>query len=197
MLLTACSARKAEDITGIWALEAQDTQVQAQALLLDVEAYTEELALADLDSLKYVKVAEFCEDGTYQFRIDAQGTKACVRSFFDGYFQALYEGRATLNEAYNMTFDEMTREEFLQFYADIYEKENYQVLLDDFAETAYDYEGLSVPTRGTYKVTGGLVRCTKDGAGEASTLKAERSGENGEYLILTYSDGEEIYTRVN
>ena len=196
VLLPACSSLESADLTGVWALEALDTEVQAKALLLDVEAYTEELALVELTGLKYVKVVEFHEDGTYLFRIDGEGTKACVRSFYDGYFNALYEGRTTLNEVYNMTFDEMTREEFLQFYADLYEKENYQVLLDDFAETAYNYESMSVPTEGTYKVMGDLVRCTKNGESEASAMKAQISGENSEYLTLIYSDGEEVYTRV-
>ena len=195
-LLAACSGLKADSPVGIWMTEEPDSVEQAEALLVNVDAYQEEMALADLGSLKYAKVAEFREDGTYLFRIDTDGTKACVRSFFDDYFNDLYEGRTTLNEVYEMTFDEMTREEFLQFYAELYEKENYQVLLDDISNGAYKYESLSIPVEGTFKVKGDLICCTENGESEASNIKMQLSGENKDCLTLIYSDGTEVYTRV-
>ena len=195
-LLTACSGMKVEDVAGTWKMEASDTALQAEALLRDVDAYEEELALADLNSLKYVKVAEFREDGTYQFRVDAQGTKDCVRSFFEGYFRALYIGRSTLNEAYNTTFDDMTEEEFRQFYAQLYAVESFSALVDALTETAYDYQSLEKPMeKGTFTLRGDLIRCTIEGKSESSAIKAVLLGENAEQLKLTYSDGEEVYTR--
>lgn len=195
-LLTACSGMKTEDLVGVWKLEAPDTAVQAEALLRDVDAYNEELALTDLNSLKYVKVAQFSEDGTYQFRVDAQGTKDCVRSFFEGYFCALYEGRVTLNEVYGTTFDDMTEEEFRQFYAQLYGTESFAALLDSLTETAYDYQSLEKPMeKGTFTVRANVIQCTVDGKSEPSVIKAALTGENGEQLKLTYADGEEVYTR--
>ena len=62
LALTGCSGLKMEEVVGVWETKLPDTEVQAEALLLNVEAYEEEIALADLTSLEYVKVAEFRED---------------------------------------------------------------------------------------------------------------------------------------
>ena len=196
MSLTACFGLKTEDVAGIWETVLPDTEVQAEELLLNVEAYEEEIALADLSSLTYVKAAEFREDGTYEFRVAAEGTKACVHSFYADYFANLYEGRTTLNEAYGVSFDEMTEEEFRQFYVELYEFVTYDEMLDHFAEIAYNYESLETPLEeGTYTLKGDRIRCTATGEYDSGDIKAMVTGDNDEHLVLTYSDGVENYDR--
>lgn len=196
LALTGCSGLKMEDVVGVWETTLPDTEVQAEALLLNVEAYEEEIALADLTSLEYVKVAEFREDELYEFRVDAEGTKVCVRSFFEGYFDALYQGRTTLNEAYGTTFDEMTEEEFKQFYVDLYGCESFDAMLDIFTENAYDYVALEEPLdKGIFSLKGDRIDCVSLGDGESGDIEVVISGDNGEHMMLTYSDGVENYDR--
>ena len=196
LALTGCFGLKMEEVVGVWETKLPDTEVQAEALLLNVEAYEEEIALADLSSLEYVKVAEFREDKMYEFRVDAEGTKVCVRSFFESYFDALYEGRTTLNEAYGITFDEMTEEEFKQFYVDMYGCESFDSMLDIFTENAYDYVALEEPLdEGIFSLKGDRIDCVSLGDGESGEIEVVISGENGERMMLTYSDGVENYDR--
>lgn len=194
-MLTGCSDIKMEELAGTWVTVKADTQEEAMGLLENIEAYEEEIALTDLDSLEYVKVVGFNEDGTYYFGYDVEGTMACVRDFYDRYFKALYEGRTALNEAYGETFDEMSEGEFRQFYADLYGYVDYIEMLDTFAEIAYDYEALEEPLEtGRFTIDGDDLMCTIDGEYEAESLGA--AVEEG-VLTLTYSDGVEVYSRAN
>lgn len=193
-LLTGCSSIKMEDLNGTWVTVKEDTEEEAMGLLENIEAYEEEIALADLNSLEYVKVVGF-DDGDYYFGYDVEGTMACVRDFYDRYFEALYEGRTTLNEAYGTTFDDMSESEFRQFYAELYGYVDYIEMLDHFAEIAYDYEGLEEPYEtGVFEIDGDDLMCTITGEYEAEALGVEL--EEGT-LTLIFADATEVYTRAD
>ena len=182
-----------EDVLGTWTTVKPDTQDEAMALLENVEAYEEEIALADLDCLEYVKVVEFHEDGTYCFRYDVEGTMACVREYYDTYFNALYEGRSTLEEAYGEDFVSMSQAEFRQYYAELYGYTDYIEMLDEFAQIAYDYASLEEPYEtGSYSVEGDQILTTISGEYTEEAMGAEL--EEG-VLTLTYIDGVEVYTK--
>ena len=194
-LLAGCSlfGLSKEDVLGTWKTVKADTQEEAMGLLENIEAYEEEIALADLDCLEYVKIVEFHDDGTYCFRYDVDGTKACVRDFYDTYFNALFEGRATLEEAYGEDFVSMTQAEFRQYFATIYGYTDYIEMLDDFAQIAYDYEALEEPMEtGTYSVEGDQILTTVSGEYKEEAMGAKL--EDG-VLTLTYVDGVEVYTK--
>ena len=194
-LLAGCSlfGLSKEDVLGTWKTVKADTQEEAMGLLENIEAYEEEIALADLDCLEYVKVVEFHEDGTYCFRCDVEGTKACVREYYDTYFNALFEGRATLEEAYSEDFVSMSQAEFRQYFAGIYGFTDYIEMLDNFAELAYDYEALEEPMEtGTYDVEGDQILTTVSGEYKEEAMGAKL--EDG-VLTLTYIDDVEVYTK--
>lgn len=194
LLGSLLSGLKIEDLEGTWVAVVADTREEASALLENIEAYEEEIALADLDSLQYVKVVHFDSDKTYYFGYDVEATKACVRDFYDRYFDALYEGRTTLNEAYGEVFDGMNRVDFQQYYAEIYGYDDYDKMLDTFAESAYNYESLEEPMEtGTFRISGGDILCTITGSSLEEELGV--SLEDG-ILTLIYVDGIEAYTRV-
>ena len=194
-LLAGCSlfGLSKEDVLGTWKTVKADTQEEAMGLLENIEAYEEEIALADLDSLEYVKVVEFHEDGTYCFRYDVEGTKACVREYYDTYFNALFEGRATLEEAYSEDFVSMSQAEFRQYFASLYGYTDYIEMLDDFAQIAYDYAALEEPYEtGSYSVEGDQILTTISGEYTEEAMGAAL--EDG-VLTLTYIDGTEVYTK--
>ena len=198
-MLTGCFGIKMEDLAGVWHMEVQDSAEQARELLDSIEAYEEEIALADLNSLKYVKVVEFHEDKTYCYYADAEGTKDFVREFYEGYFAALYEGRAALSEAYGgEDFVSMDEAAFQQYYADLYGYATYTELVDAFTENAYDYAALEEPSEtGTFTISGDMIKCTETGNSFDEGMEAMIYGDNNEHLTLTYSNGTENYIRVD
>lgn len=197
LALTACAGIKPEQLSGVWHTSMQDTPEQARALLENMDAYEEEIALAELDSLLYVKELRFGEDGSYSYRIDVEGTRAFVRSFYDGYFAALFENREALNEVYGQSFETMEEAEFRQFYAQLYGSGSYEALLDTLVENAYNYDTLEEPSEtGTFVISGTLIACTPTAETAAAGMEAEFLDEEGKQLKLIYANGEEVYTRV-
>lgn len=195
-LLAGCAPGQGiamEDLSGTWRTVMPDTREEAMRLLEYIDAYDEEIALADLDSLQYVKYVSFDVDGTYSFGCDVEGTKACVRDFYDRYFDALYEGRTTLNESYSQVFDDMTQEDFRQFLVQVYGRTDYEEMLDAFTQGACDYEILEAPFEtGRFELSGKRIVCTVDGESDPEYLDAAL--EAG-VLTLGYIDGVEVYTK--
>lgn len=184
---------KIDALAGSWTMVTDDTESQALILLENIDFYEEEIALVDMTALDYVKRVEFTTGMTYRFVVDADGTKTCVREFFEGVFNSLYENRAALNEVYGMEFDPMTREQFEQFYADLYEYADFTAMLDEFAGNAYDYEAFDEPLEtGTYTIVGDQIMCTMTGDSRAESLGY---GISGDRLTLTYSNDVEVYTK--
>ena len=195
--LSGCesTADKVEALSGTWTLVAQDSRDQAVSLLENIEAYEEEIALADLESLYYVQTAVFTQDLAYSFGYDAEATRQCVYEFYDGYFAALYAGRTSLNASYDYSFDELSQEEFLQFYADLYGYATYEELLVSITDKAYNYDSLAEPWEtGTYTIKGDDIMCTITGADYAESLGYQIEGNR---LTLTFSNLVEVYTKSN
>lgn len=195
-LLAGCSLLggiSEEDLAGTWVTVKADTQEEAMGLLENIDAYEEEIALADLNCLEYVKNVEFHLDGSYCFRYDVEGTMACVREYYDTYFNALYDGRVTLEDAYGEDFEAMTQAEFRQYFAALYGYTDYIEMLDDFSQIAYDYAALEEPYEiGTYRIDGDNILCTITGQYSEESMGAEL--EEG-VLTLTFSDAVETYTK--
>jgi len=189
------SAKKMDILDGSYSAILPDSEEEAMSLMEYIEAYEEEIALADLTSLEYAKLAVFTDDGYYSFGYDVEGTKACVRQFLDRYFNALYLGRTTLNSAYGTTFDDMTWDEFSQFFAELYSAENYDALLDSLASGAYDYDGMEEPWEtGTYSIRQGRIYCIIEGETEEEFIDYKLEGDA---LTLEYSDATQHFTRID
>ena len=186
-------ADKIAVLAGTWTMVGQDSEEEAKELLENIDLYEEEIAMADLTTLTYKQNVVFTAEKTYHFVYDVEGTIACVREFFVETFAALYEGRATLNEVYGQEFDQMTEAEFQQFYADLYSAENFETLMDQMAEGAYNYEKMAEPWEtGTYSIKGDDIMCTITGETQAEALGYSIDNEE---LTLTYSDAVVVYTR--
>lgn len=198
--LCGCSAllggNKYEKLSGTWRATIQDSPDEARRFLEAIDAYEEEIAAADLYSLKYVKTVTFTEGKTYYYTFDTPGTIACVREFLDGYFHDLYEVRTTLNNAYGMDFTDMSQYDFFAFYADLYGYTYYEELLDDLSANIYHYDELEADGNetGTYTIDGKHIMCTITGTTKAEGMEYKIDGNT---LTLTYVNGTEVYTRVN
>lgn len=195
VLESVLGGNKYEKLSGTWHAVITDSPEEARGFLEAIDAYEEEIAAADLYSLKYAKTVQFTQDKNYSYAFDTQETIACVREFLDGYFNDLYDARATLNAAYGEDFTNMSKYDFFAFYAELYGYSYYEEMLDDMSATIYDYEELEELGReiGSYTIEGNYIVCTI--AGTTTPEKMEYSLE-GDTLTLTYVDAVEVYQRV-
>ena len=195
VLFCGCESeeKKVASLAGTWYLTISDTETTAQALLENVDFYPEEIACVDLTTLTSVKTVKFTEEKTYSFDYDADSTRTCTRAFFEAAFDAMYENRASLGQLYDVDFEPTSKEEFRQFYADLYSTADYSGLLDALADNGYDFEELAKPwEEGTYSIKGNIIAMTIVGESAADTLKYSIENDT---LTLTYADGVEVYSR--
>lgn len=194
-MLAGCQSneeRKAQ-LVGTWKMEIPDTE-NPQALLDLLALLAEEIELVDMAELTDTLCVEFNMDGTYRFYYDIQASKDSVRAFYEDIFMDLYEGRSSLNAAYEMEFDAMSQEEFMQFQASIYEVESMEQLLDDLTEGYFDYDALNANMEsGTYTINGTKIFCDAEGTDSDGNVKYSIEGDQ---LTLIYIDTTQVFTKV-
>lgn len=195
VLLTGCGGGvSAEDLAGEWIMTVTSNEDDVIYLMDSMDLYEEERAFVDMSSMNDVLIATFGADGSYSFVYEVEANKACVRAFYEGVITALFDNRAELTALYGEEVADMTREEFDQFYAEIYGMTDMATLVDELVEYAYDYEALAEPIEvGTFKIVGSNLMCEPTDGNEAGSIGFKLDGDT---LTLTYSDGEEVYTRV-
>lgn len=195
LFCSGCSTtrKKAEEIAGTWSATQPDTRDWAKNLLEAMEAYDEELALAELDSLRYALQISFDEEMNYSFQYDAEGTAVCVKQFLRGYFDNLFEGRETLEEAYGMDFADMTQEEFDLFYANLYGYDDMDALIEEFSQDVFDDSAMTeVWKSGTYTIVKDRILLTAEG--EENPEQITYSVTENE-LTLAFADETVVCTR--
>lgn len=184
---------KIDAVSGYWVATLPESEDLTLQILENMDMYEEEIALIDTGALCFVQTLTLNADGTYSYSLDVDGTKACVKEFFEKAFDALYEDRTQLNQVYETEFDEVTREEFDAFYAGLYELDTLDDVIANFADIAYNYEDFGVYEDGTFTIRGKFIvmTCEESGTGNLGyTL-------DGDSLELVYSDGTENYIRGN
>lgn len=200
-LLAGCMSQEKLDETvhnalrGTWKTEVPCSDETTQALLENIDLYDEEIALLEIAGPKLVKIAAF-EDGTYRFDIDANAVRENVRAFYANAFAVLYENRTELNELYEQTFDDMSQTDFEAYYAELYGYEDVAAMLDDFADNAFDYEAMAVIETGVYTAKAKDVIYCIPNESDASEGTLQFS-LGGDALNLRFSDGDEVYKRIN
>ena len=147
-------------------------------VFVHMDLYEEEIALMDPAGIGYVETITFRPDGTYTISCDTAASTALAEEYYRNAMEAFYENRETLGNCYGVSFSIMTRENFFQFYSQLYGVEDYEALIDMFTETTVDPEYLSEgEENGTYRVTPRRIYCTIEGEEEA------------QYVPYTLEDG--------
>lgn len=194
MINEATMGSKIDELAGVWHC-MEDGQEEVTPLLELVDFYEEEIALVGELSMNFVKEVEFTQERTYRFSYDVDKTKAQVRAMYSAAMDALYENRASLTGLYGEEIAGASKEDFLQFYAELYGMESYDALLTSFTDNAYDYDKLGEDYEtGTYTIEGDDIMCTITGESQAESLGYKIEGDN---LTLTYADMVENHTRAN
>lgn len=180
-------------LCGVWEMEVEVPREDAQTILENNDFYDEEIRLADLGSLYYTQTVTFREDGTYRFGVDTEAFRAQTAEFFRGVFQNMFANRESLNEVYGETFQEMDEAQFQQYYAAIYEMEDFETLISQLTENALDFGSLEEFESGNFEVKNGKIDFVTSSIDEEGVADYTIDGDK---LTITYVDGVEEYTRV-
>lgn len=192
-----CGCQKAEEkmemLSGTWFMVIPGAQEQVSVLLEPLELYPEELALLDLAAPSQVRYVCFEADGSYRFGYDAGKTVAKVRDFYEEVFETLYDNRSSLEEAYRLELEGMTREEFNQFLADVYNADDFGALLNRLVEQGCNAAALQKPLeQGTYTISFSSVVLTAAGQTESRSLHYLLDSSS---LTLTEGDVQNVYMK--
>lgn len=180
-------------LCGVWEMEVEVPREDAQTILENNDFYDEEIRLADLGSLYYTQTVTFREDGTYRFGVDTEAFRAQTAEFFRGVFQNMFANRESLNEVYGETFQEMDEAQFQQYYAAIYEMEDFETLISQLTENALDFGSLEEFESGNFEVKNGKIDFVTSSIDDEGVADYTIDGDK---LTITYVDGVEEYTRV-
>ena len=189
---------KMNALCGTWYRVDNCSEDLAKSVLENMDLYEAEIACADLKSMKLLYVATFNMDGTYSFATDTTKSVEYVRQYLASVFDAMYENRASLNASYAdyaVDFAPMSKEEFQQFYADLYQETDFATFLDNRAADAF-YYGDPYET-GKFYIKDNAMMMTED-PDEGELPKGEESLPytiDGISLTLRYSDATHIYSR--
>ena len=193
--LCGCGGPDLEPMYGTWTLvEYMDEDVVVTALEA-LDFYESEIAIAEKSGFGIVKHATFSEDGSYSLSYDYDTTYAMMLMYFDQLLNDLYDNRDQLTLDYGETIMDMSKEEFLQAYAELFGLGSYEDLLVLYADNCMDYSVLEDASEvGTFEPgdADDEILCKVDGIGEAEIL---RFTVDGDVLTLIYSDGTEVYNR--
>lgn len=194
-VLCGCSnnEERIAEIAGTWESIDYFTGSSVEQLLYDMDLYEEEVALLDTSTMRIVDVIVFNTDGTYTITSDVDKTLAAVEQYYRDAFNTFYTNRAQLESCYDEDLESMTIEEFQQFYADLYGREDFDALIAMFVNSTTDEEHLtSDEENGTFRMTSSRIYFSINGTQEEEYVTYSLSGN---VLALNFSDGINTYNR--
>ena len=198
MMVGLCACESEADlllkVNGSWSVKMEETQETYDNLMESIELYEAELAAIDT-TLYTVKTATFNADKTYVLEEKAEDVQECLREFFQGAFADLYEKRETLKDCYEQDISILSEEEFYQFYANLYSKEDFDALIEHFATKLYNYDNFEPIDEGTYTISSTRITLQSDDAFNSDDGYVTYSVD-GDTLTLTWSNDVEVYTKV-
>lgn len=192
-----CGCQSTEEkyaaLSGTWIMYEQDSEEQVMVLLESIDLYEEEIALVDMNSLRYAWTFEFDTAGNIRQCQPVEENKALVREFYTGMFDDFFENRASLDGVYETELSAMSREEFEQFYAELYTFSSFEELMDQLVENAYYYDEWEDLRRGTFTFKGNNIVVNDTVENDTYNIGYKIEGNT---LTLSYIDGVEVYTKV-
>lgn len=166
----------------------------AESILLKNDFYPEEVVFAELTELYVPKFVEFHSDKTYTYYYDADGYRDNIETFFRQFFDNMYVNRTALTGLYDADFTHMSQAEFEAYYATLYGENSFDDLIRTLSYGCWDYEALANDVEtGTFTVNDNKIIYTQAGTTLKEHVTYKKSGDT---LTLTYSDGEEIYSKI-
>ncbi len=190
--LAGCSLLPGNPLVGAWVCRTEESAEYTRELLESFDLYEEEIALIQTP-LYTVKHLTLNRDKTYSYATRQETEVACLREFIYAIFDEMYAGRASLSDCYEWDMSGLSKEEFLQFYASLYETTDFDALVTLWIENSGtaigEYE------TGTYQIRFGKIHMnmadSEEGDGYVTYLL------EGDTLTLTYSNSVEVYTRAS
>ena len=198
-LLAGCSGGEKVTITnfvGEWENKYEMSEGEVPEMLTYFGFSDEEQKFIDEKLFYLVQIFAVSEDGSYRFFISGERSLAALREGFSNVLRALYDKRQYLTDLYGEDVLEMDFDKFCEGYAWIYEMDSVDEYLDAVTDEMKEFYSLDEDLeleRGTMTVEKDRLAMTVEGESQAERL-GYTFGEQS--LLLTYADGEELYSRV-
>lgn len=193
--LSGCesSEKQAQKIVGVWVIPVEAEESLRRQQLESIGMTYVELSVLEHLSFSYEMFHAFNADGTYRLAIDSDSMHSAMKVFYNEVFDVLYDNLTVLEEAYDISFNGASREEFRQYYAEALDFTDYTEMIDYLVDNCFDYTALGADIAyGTYSVKGKRI-IMEDEIGDRSG-EVEYSLE-GNTLTLYFTDGTEVYTK--
>lgn len=187
------ASRKIEKLAGTYMTMETIEADMVERMLANRDFYPEEIALIDLNSQTVPCYKEFRDNKTYVTYYDIDAFRSSVETFFRNAFDRMYEGRSSLASLYDVDIVAMTKAEFQNYYASLYNQPSFAELITVLASDAYNYDELTQDT-GTFSIEDDRIICNIVNPFSTTVMRYELSGNT---LTLYYSDAMEIYNRVS
>ncbi|MBR5381465.1 MAG: hypothetical protein IK136_02475 [Oscillospiraceae bacterium] len=201
MLLTlaACGENEKEKIAKLaytWETMEYVEPDEAKDILEYFGFEEEELAYADLETMGFVRLMTLTADKTYVQEYDVQKTCDYFRQYFDSYIETLYTHAAELTDVYSESIVEVEdADEFRQFYAWLFDYDEYDEYLDDVVDEFVEIFELNdnLIERGTYELDKEKLKLKEEGSDTAEYVVYSVDDST---LTIEYSNDTEHYTRL-
>ncbi len=187
-----------EDLVGKWQTVYQLGEEETDELLEYYGFTEEERDVIDDDVFQLAEIFTVNSDRTYSFALEGEQSRSLLRQSFNKILSQVFEHREELFDTYGeeiMDIEDLA--EFKERFAGIYDYGSYDEYLDAAVEHLITvYYDMSSPIEletGTFTLETGMFSMTVDGESTAENLSFTLTGNT---LLLTYSDGEELYTRL-
>ena len=193
ILCGLCACTSGALLEGTWEADCFYDGGAMTELFVYLDLYEEEIALMDPEAVPYVQTVTFRADGTYTIACDIAQSTALAEEYYRNALDTFYEHREELEGCYGVSFGIMSRESFLQFYADLYGVADGEALIDMLTESTVDPEFLTAAAEnGTYRVTRSRIYCLLEGDTQERYMGYTLEGD---VLTLRYDEGELAYHR--
>ena len=175
-----------EMLYGTWLMEVSESEDVRIAVLERLDFDEVEISLVKHIPMTSVANLIFAEDQFY-LGLSESKTKVNLERYFSEVFDTLYQHREKIGELYGVDMLALSQEGFQSLYAQMYGKEKYSEMIDDFSRVFSD---ASQEEYGTYEIKADEL--VLDGQKDKGSV-GYKIGDGK--LVLIYENGTEEYVR--
>lgn len=185
-----------EELLGLWEIVEYRPDESVHSLLESIDFYEEEIALIDLSSLAFQRTLILTENNRYYMGYDPEDSVQYAQVFFESVFEDLYTERKTLEAVYDIDLASMDKDTFLDFYAEMYEADSFDILVANWIDNLFYYTddeyAFAYLDEGTYSIDSNRLHLQSDTDSESFNVSFKLDSN---YLYLSDPNTQRTYTK--
>ncbi len=199
LCLTGCGKSDADrlaELGGRWVTDVPMDRELLETIYGNMDLYEEEIALCSGLDASFAYFIEFRDSMTYRQGVDVNRTRERIQDLCRELLECLYQGRSQLKEVYGIDFEPWSREEFQDFYVELYSLGSYEELIRTLAEGALDYNAMAAEVEtGTFRFSGEKIWFKTLSVSSQEVYTLYEILEDGRLSILVEGGEKELYRK--